>query len=236
MLKFKKLLKKIYFRLFKKQLLPSYAYYTASDEDIKFTHILEAVNYLRIAGDNGKSLPQTYFEFGCHSGRTFSAALNAAKFLKMNEFKSFAFDSFEGLPQTDQDDGYFKQGTFKTSERRFLKLVKSYTGQDLCDEQLIKGFYEESLTHELCERLPKIGVLHIDVDLYSSTRQVLSFTKNLLVSGSVILFDDYYCFNPDKPAGELRALNEFLEENSNFGVIPWKAYSTFGQSFFVKKA
>ena len=45
--------------------------------------ITEAMNYLRIAGANNR-LPNTYFEFGCHSGRTFSAAINAANYLKMD--------------------------------------------------------------------------------------------------------------------------------------------------------
>ena len=189
-----------------------------------------------MAGDGGNVLPQTFYEFGCHSGRTFGAAINASKFLKMKNFKSFAFDSFQGLPETDEMDGYFKTGTFHTPEEKFKNIIKKSTGQVLGPNQVIRGFYKESLTSELCQRLPKIGVLHIDVDLYSSTVEVLEFVRELLVSGSVILFDDYYCFNPDKPAGELCALNEFLETNTEFGIIPWKAYSTFGQSFFVKKA
>ena len=52
--------------------------YTLSDETNKYQHITEAMNYLRIAGANNR-LPNTYFEFGCHSGRTFSAAINAEK-------------------------------------------------------------------------------------------------------------------------------------------------------------
>ena len=35
--------------------------------------------------------------------------------------------------------------------------------------------------------------------------------------------------------GERRAFSEFLQENLNISVEPWKAYSTFGQSFFVTK-
>ena len=35
--------------------------------------------------------------------------------------------------------------------------------------------------------------------------------------------------------GERKALTEFLEENPGFAVEPWKAYSTFGQSFFVSR-
>ena len=230
------ILKNVYFNTINRKLLSSYKNYSFSDETAKFTHILEAINYLRIAGDDGNVLPQTYYEFGCHSGRTFSAAMNASKLLKMKNFKSFAFDSFQGLPETDDEDGYFKKGTFHTSEEKFKNIIKQSTGQVLGPEQVISGFYEKSLTPELCQRLPKIGALHIDVDLYSSTVEVLTFVRELLVSGSVILFDDYYCFNPDKPAGELRALNEFLEAHTEFGIIPWKAYSTFGQSFFIKKA
>ncbi len=231
----KNILKNVYYNTVNRNLLSSYRNYTFSDESAKFTYILEAINYLRVAGDVGNVLPQTYYEFGCHSGRTFSAAINALKFLKMKNFKPFAFDSFQGLPETYDMDSYFKKGTFHTSEGKCKNIIKQSTGQVLGPEQVIRGFYEKSLTPELCQRLPKIGVLHVDVDLYSSTVEVLSFTRELLVSGSVILFDDYYCYNPDKPAGEMRALNEFLETNTDFGIIPWKAYSTFGQSFFVKK-
>ena len=42
-----------------------------SDEINKYQYI-KAINYLRFAGANNR-LPHTYFEFGCHSGRTFSA-------------------------------------------------------------------------------------------------------------------------------------------------------------------
>ena len=231
----KNFLKEVYFRFFKRKLKRSFYLYRSSDEDDKFKHLLECINYLRVAGDGGKLLPQTYFEFGCHSGRTFSAAINATKFLKMRDFACYAFDSFQGLPKTTEADGYFEEGTFYTSESSFRSIVRRTTGVNLATQNVIKGFYSQSLTEGLSNELPKIGVLHIDVDLYSSTVEVLDFSKDLLVNGSVILFDDYYCYSPNPPAGELRALEEFLERNPSYRVIPWKAYSTFGQSFFVSK-
>ena len=39
----------------------------------------------------------------------------------------FAFDSFEGLPETNLEDGYFEEGTFYTSEEDF-EIVKKNTG------------------------------------------------------------------------------------------------------------
>ena len=81
--------------------------------------------------------------------------------------------------------------------------------------------------------MPKIGIAHIDVDLYSSTVKVLEFITPLLVPGSVILFDDWYCFPASSDMGERKAFNEFLEKNINFKVEEWKAYSTFGKSFLI---
>lgn len=209
--------------------------YKYSDEHLKFVHILEAINYLRVAGAEGR-LPHTYLEFGCHSGRTFSAAINAAKFLQLNNMKFYAFDSFEGLPETKaEEDGFFKTGSFCTSRRDFLSIVKKNTGLNLPDRCIVEGYFCNSLTSELQTSMPKAGLVHIDVDLYSSTAEVLEFVKPLLVNGTLVLFDDYYAFPGGSLMGERRALTEFLDKNPGFEVEPWKSYSTFGQSFFISK-
>ena len=217
-------------------LVPALRQYAYTDEHLKFVHILEAMNYLRVAGAAGGVLPQTYFEFGCHSGRTFSAAVNAARYLGMSNASFYAFDSFEGLPETrPEEDGYFKAGSFCTSRQEFVRIVKTKTGLRLNDEHIVQGFYCDSLTPELQARMPKAGVVHIDVDLYSSTVDVLRFLKPLLVQGTLLVFDDWYAFPGGSLMGERRALTEFLASNPGFGVEPWKAYSTFGQSFFVSR-
>ena len=72
--KLKGFLKFLYYLIFHCKLYSTYINYWFSDEKLKFTHILEAVNYLRIA-----ELRYNYYEFGCHSARTFSAAANADK-------------------------------------------------------------------------------------------------------------------------------------------------------------
>ena len=88
----------------------------------------------------------------------------------------------------------------------------------------------------MSKRLPKsVGFVHIDVDLYSSTVTVLDFIKKFLVPGTVILFDDWYCFAPGREMGERKALSEFLKKYSEIELEEWKNYSTFGKSFLVKK-
>lgn len=220
-------------RLYHPELVHAMNDYAFTDERLKMVNMLECMNYLRIAGADG-SIPPVFFEFGCHSGRTFSAAVNAAKYLGMEDAEFYAFDSFEGLPATvPEDDGYFEGGTFSTSRAEFIRIVQRKTGYRLPDRNIIQGFYSRSLTAELRSAIGKVGVVHIDVDLYSSTKELLAFIKPLMVIGTVLAFDDWYCFASGVNKGEIRALREFCEDNPSFRVEEWKAYSTFGKSFFV---
>ena len=80
------------------------------------------------------------------------------------------------IPETNEkEDGYFKKGTFYTSQKDFKKILSSRTNISFEKIKIIKGFYSESLTKELLRKLPKAGIVHIDVDLYSSTKEVLDF-------------------------------------------------------------
>ena len=227
---------KLRFFITKSKLIDAHTHYKFTDEHLKFVHLMEGINYLRVAGDDGRVLPQTYFEFGTHSGRTFSSAINSANYLGMSNMEFYAFDSFEGLPDTNKkEDGHFQAGTFSTSRTEFLGIVRKKTGIELSNNNIVKGFYCNSLTSDLQASMPKAGVVHIDVDLYSSTVDVLHFLKPLLVPGSLLIFDDWYCFPGGSLQGERKALTEFLEKNNGFEAEPWKSYSTFGQSFFVSK-
>lgn len=225
----KQSLKSLFYFTFDRNLYKAHKSYLFTDEQLKFTHIFEAINYIRIA-----ELPNSYFEFGCHSARTFSAAARAARYFKMRDMEFYAFDSFEGLPEVKKkDDGFFKTSSFNTNMPDFLRLLKKNSGLELPNSSCIKGYYKDSLTPMLLSKLPKVGVVHIDVDLYSSTVEVLKFIKPLLVCGTVLIFDDWYCFPPGENKGEKRAFEEFCADHPNFKTEVWKNYSTFGKSFFV---
>jgi len=221
---------KLYFRILKPYEYAAWKDYSFTDERLKFVHLMEAVNYTKIA-----LMPHAYFEFGCHSARTFSSVIRAANFLGMKDMEFYAFDSFQGLPKTEADvDGIFVEGEFHTSLPTFLSNVRQYSGKELDKKYIVEGFYSESLTDSVKKRMPKAGIIHIDVDLYSSTVSVLEFVKESLVVGTVLIFDDWYCFPPGKDMGEKKALNEFLEKYPSITLEEWKSYSTFGKSFFVK--
>ena len=79
----------------------------------------------------------------------------------------------------------------------------------------VKGFYLDSLTMELKSRLlpTKAAVIYIDCDLYASTVPILEWIIDFLQVGSVIVFDDWYCFYGDPQRGERLAWNEFRQRH-----------------------
>jgi len=215
--------------------LPTANNFDYQDYKSKELHILNAFRILQ--SQEIHDLPQTYFEFGCHSGRTFSSAINSSKFLKLKNFKFYAFDSFQGLPNTLKEDGsFFKTGEYYTSKKTFLNIIKKNTGIDSNDIYIYEGFYENSLTNELSKKLPKAGIIYIDCDLYSSTKDVLKFLKNHITNGTIILLDDYYCASKTGHIrGQRHAFDDFIKSESIYNFEHYKNYSDFGTIFFVSK-
>jgi O-methyltransferase len=155
-----------------------------------------------------------YFEFGCHKARTMRLAWD--EFHSLYDWTYVAFDSFEGLPEMDEIDRMpiWKKGDLKTTESSFINTVVKH-GMPREKLKTIKGFYDESLTERLKEELApaKAAVIYIDCDLYSSTSTALRFCKGFLQRGTVLVFDDWFCFCGDPERGERRAFQEFLDEN-----------------------
>lgn len=227
----KKCLKYLFYLLIKPKLKTSHVLYLETDEFDKFKHILEAVNYVRVAGVGGD-----FMEFGCHSGRTFAAILNAINYFRMSGVDVHAFDSFEGLPNTLSDDEpFFRSGMFKTSKAQFVRAVKQKTGIRLPERLIHAGFYEETLEKQMSELDVSVSFIHIDVDLFASTIPILDNLTDRFSDGAVILFDDYYCYSPNSKLGERHAFETWLMANKHISAEHWKNYSTFGSSFILSR-
>ena len=190
-----------------------------------------------------------YYEFGLYEGKTFIMAIKECQRYN-NKFHSIGFDSFEGLPnphkvydghiiynKADQSKGAPKQkwskGLYAYSIDNFKKNLKK-AGIDEDCYSIHKGFYEDVLTKELQATMKKAAIVHIDCDLYISTKLVLKFMKPLVQTGTIILFDDYYCFRGDPEKGEALALSEFLKNNPEISIRHWYNYHFVGAAFIVK--
>ena len=147
---------------------------------------------------NLKHKPDTlWLEFGVADGNSINYI---SQFTNGNVY---GFDSFEGLPEKWRD-GYDK-GAF--SRNGLLPTVNS-------NIQLIKGWFNETLKGFIDSHNKKISFMHLDADLYSSTKYILDTVKGHIDKDCVIVFDElinYPGFDGDN--GELKAFYEFITEN-----------------------
>jgi hypothetical protein len=134
-----------------------------------------------------------YLEFGVASGSTLSIIVAHAP-----SGAVYGFDSFEGLPE-DWRPG-FAVGAFATEK------VPDVPGADL-----VVGWFDDTLPGFLEKHDEPVAFLHLDADLYSSTRTVLTALAPRLAEGTVILFDEYFNY-PGWEEHEHRAWTEFVAE------------------------
>ena len=138
-----------------------------------------------------------YLEFGVATGRT----VNMISSLLKEEATVFGFDTFEGLPEN-----WFGHsavvGDFK--QKRLPKVAKNV--------ELIKGLFSETLPEFSKSIHNGVSFCHIDSDLYSSAKTVLDTIGTHLVSGSYVLFDEYFNY-PAWKSHEWKAWKEFCDEN-----------------------
>jgi len=124
--------------------------------------------------------PIDFLELGVWKGEslTFWTTLNPHP-----ESRFFGFDSFEGLPETWTDAS--KLGAFST-----LGQVPRLNDHRV---RCIKGLFQSSLRPFLKSFTPRNRlIVHIDSDLYSSALFVLTTFDELLISDSVVMFDEFY--------------------------------------------
>lgn len=132
-------------------------------------------------------------EFGVFNGRTINLCSE-----KHPERLFYGFDSFEGLPEDWRQD--YSKGHFS---------LNGNLPQVNLNVSLIKGVFSDTLDKFLIENSQQVSFLHIDCDLYSSTRYVLEKLKDRFFTGSVIIFDEFYNY-PGWEQGEYKAWQEFV--------------------------
>lgn len=138
-----------------------------------------------------------YLEFGVYQG----ASLHAWSQLLKNPLSELhGFDSFEGLPEA--------WNTFNPKGKFDIQGVKP----QFDDPRVVlhAGWFHETLPDFALPQRERL-VVHIDADLYSSTKYVLETLngKDAICPGTIILFDEFY-----DHMNELRAFSEFLESSS----------------------
>jgi predicted O-methyltransferase YrrM len=113
----------------------------------------------------------------------------------------FGFDSFNGLPEDWNAD--HRRG-------KFAQAVPSVQP----NVELIVGLFAKTLPQFLKERSDQqVSLLHIDCDLYSSTKVIFEELSSRIVPGTVIIFDEYFNY-PGWQQHEFKAFQEFVFSRS----------------------
>ncbi len=189
-----------------------------------FEAIFKNVSLAKLEGD--------YLEFGVFRGTSFIMASQLAQTYNMPAMRLFAFDSFEGLP--DSEGKAFAKSEFLCSEDIFKKIIKK-AGVDLSRVLIVKGFYSDSLNEDIKKSFNiKASIVHIDCDLYSSTKEVLNFIENIVVPGTILIFDDWDSFKDEdiENMGERKAFKEWDLFNCFDELCDFKGC---GKAFIMKK-
>ncbi len=127
------------------------------------------------------------------------------------------FDSFEGLPTPqDVDPAKFTEGQYGADLEDVRHYLRAYP-----QVHLYKGFFPSTSAPVVSK---KFSFVHLDVDLYESTKQSLEFFYPRMTQGGVILSHDYMT-----ASGVKKAFDDFLVDK------PEALFeSSWSQCFFVK--
>ena len=139
-----------------------------------------------------------YLEFGVFTGGTirFIAKRIGARVIH-------GFDSFEGLP-VGWSGFSLGRKAFNVGGR--LPRVPG-------NVRLHPGWFDDVLPGWLASHAGPAAFIHIDCDIYSSTRTILTLLAERIVPGTVILFDEYFNY-PNWEKHEFKAFREFVADHS----------------------
>jgi hypothetical protein len=131
-----------------------------------------------------------------------------------------AFDSFEGLSEPTEADGYYwHTGDLTVSEPQVRESLEPLGAR------VYRGWIPEVFREAHIERL---CLAHVDVDLYDPTRDSLAFFYPRLMPAGVLICDDYgFATCP----GARRAVDEFMADKRERVI-----HLPTGQGLILKQA
>ncbi|MGY8962977.1 MAG: TylF/MycF/NovP-related O-methyltransferase [Rhodospirillales bacterium] len=169
-------------------------------------------------------------EFGTMTGRsatTLAGSISGSENVYARKLPSLGitprnlhlFDSFEGLPETTEEadlkspmvaSGAWAPGRcFGINPEQLRDSCAQYLSTDRI--HIYEGWFKDTIP--VLSDSTKLAFVHIDCDLYSSTRDVLDGLLNraLISEGALLYFDDWDCNASSLGLGERHAWSEAAE-------------------------
>jgi predicted O-methyltransferase YrrM len=143
---------------------------------------------------HARTIPGLVLEFGVAGGQSINFIAG-----QVGGDKVYGFDSFEGLPEAwtaSYRAGHFAQALPEVAD----------------NVELVVGLFDKSLPAFLQEHPGDVSFMHVDCDLYSSTRTIFELLAPRIRPGTVIVFDEYFNY-PTWRDHEHKAFMEFVEKH-----------------------
>ena len=186
--------------------------YNQMAEAIALTSAYEDLDTALALVDSGSG--GLILEFGVYSGSSINYIARKTR------STVYGFDSFEGLPEKWRDG--FDKSAFNLDGK--LPVCET-------NVQLIKGWFDNTLPDFLSKHTESIKFLHIDCDIYSSTKTIFANLETRIVHGTVIVFDEYFNY-PNWENHEHKAFLEFIN-NSNLD-FEYLYYNRYNEQVIVR--
>ncbi|MBI5621825.1 class I SAM-dependent methyltransferase [Candidatus Falkowbacteria bacterium] len=128
----------------------------------------------------------------------------------------YLFDTFFGLPEVNKDDNRFHKNMYAASYEGVRQRLQKYP-----HVKIYQGIFPGT-ADPIKDK--KFAFVHLDVDVYTSTKAALAFFYDRMVGGGIILTHDYA-----QAEGVRRAFDEFLADKPE-GIIEL----SLTQAFIIK--
>lgn len=123
----------------------------------------------------------------------------------------YLFDTFDGIPYSNEFDNIHRPGDFGRLDRNPLNYVSFdevvSTLSIYKNIKIYKGIFPKDTSHNI--ENSKFSIVHLDVDVYQSYKEALDFFSTRMNKGGIIMLDDYL---QQSCAGATKAINEFCQK------------------------
>lgn len=148
-------------------------------------------------------------EFGVGSGHTLRQCIGSlTKNFPTKKFRILGFDWFHGLPEAWESTKY--PGVVAAPIGGF---TQNGIAPDVQGAEYYVGLFADTIPQYLQNEAEPIALLHIDCDLYSSTKLIFDNLHPYIVKDTIIAFDEWcYCFNSALDDHEAKAFYEYVDQ------------------------
>jgi len=146
-----------------------------------------------IVGEVVRTVPGDIIEVGVWRGGSAGIITKRLSLLNTNR-KVYLADTFEGVVKASKEDSTYFGGEHSDTSVEIVEELLSQTLK-VTNYEILKGIFPD----ETCSIIEnqKLAMVHIDVDVYQSAKDVLEWAWPRLSIGGIIVFDDFGWTNCD---------------------------------------